>query len=529
MLADALLDADSRVSAYRASSRVAISKAIGGGLYAGGLDPSGNGGVFDFRKMGALTNQYKAAMTGIPYTAIRPAAVKIAGQPVHIGYKEKPGDGGEKSPPLRTKRLEIERRKAGGVLLSKNLRLCEKSPMFVKQHANNVVVLDSHPFLDAIEEPNEYMTQWALMWCSVFSIYATGHCVWVLDDTNDRLRIYYVPTTWANPIHKPGRPYAAWKIKPLGSSEDVPETPAENVVHFMLPDPANPMLAHSPMMAHARAINTDDQLQISQYSSMKNGIRPGVILKAGTLPPPPGSSQPPMRPHLTPEQRKQLISAIQLAYRGVERHGEPVIVDGMIEDIVPFTRSPQEMDYPEGAKLTESRIMKGIGTNPIVAGEIEGANRASAYVAHDGFYEINVNPLAAYMSQVITRRIGPFYRSGTRQIVAWIEEAKAFDKDLADGRMKTATSAGAITRGELRRWAATGEIDLPERDDDDELLKPPPAPGKQGQEPGQNQEPNQNQGGGKRGEGKDDGGKKRKPQQNDNGGDGGDEGEAGEG
>jgi len=106
-----------------------------------------------------------------------------------------------------------------------------------------------------------------------------------------------------------------------------------------------------------------------------------------------------------------------------------------------------------------------------VAGEIEGANRASAFVAHNGFYEINVNPLISMMSQVLTRRIGPLYSSDSQQVVAWIEEAKAYDKELADRRMQSLLRSGVVTRGEARRWAVTGEVSLPPRDDDDELIK----------------------------------------------------------
>lgn len=468
MLADALLEAKSRIDGYRASVRSVYSKAPGMDVYGSAVG-SDFGGMLEYRKAGALTNQYKAAMTGIPYTAIRPAAIKIAGQSVRVGYRRHP-ESAENEPPMRTKMREIARKKSGRVLLAKQMKMSQVAPPWIKRMQDDVEVLPTHPFMQAIEDPNEMMTQWALMWCTVFSIYATGQAVWLIDEVRGRLKLWYIPTTWAQPVHKP-TPYAAWEIKPVNGDRQPVPVPARNIVHFMMPDPANPMLPHAPLMAHSRVINTDDQIQQSQYQSMKNGIRPGVILRAGRLPPPPGSTGGPMRPILTPEQRKQLISAIQLAYRGVERHGEPIIVDGMIEDVEPWTRSPQEMDYSEGAKLTEGRIMKGFATNPIVAGEIEGANRASSFVAHDGFYAINVNPLINYMSQVITRRIGPLYSTDRNQVVAWIEEAKAYDKDLADGRMRSVLTIGAVTRGEARRWVATGDIDLPEREDDDELLK----------------------------------------------------------
>ena len=58
--------------------------------------------------------------------------------------------------------------------------------------------------------------------------------------------------------------------------------------------------------------------------------------------------------------------------------------------------------------------------------------------------------------------------------------------------MQSLLRSGVVTRGEARRWAVTGEVSLPPRDDDDELIKVPrpssESPPSEGDESAENKE-----------------------------------------
>lgn len=432
----------------RENAQRAIVKAKGGALYGGGDGGSAPPPFEADKTLLSHEKQYAAAGTGWNYTAIRPVAVKCAEQAIKVGVQRAGKKRRESDTPSKMwKRF---------------------APLHVKTISENVDVQHVHPLIDLIEDPNPYMVQWALKYCTAFSLEATGKAYWWVDSGSDeKLNLWYVPASWVTAIHGKGRPYIGWKIKPIGQSEGW-TVPFENLIYFCYPDAANPANAFSPLQSQSRAVNTDDKIQAAQYSAMENGIHPSVVLKAGRLENPIAGNEN-MMPVLTKEQRAQLINTIQLAYRGVVHHGDPVILDGMIEDMYPFSRTPAEMGFMEGSKLTKERIMLGIGTNSIVAGQVENANRASSYVAHEGFYKVKVNPLLTLMSQTVTKYLAPRFSRGER-LYAWFEEAQPWDADLQLSQMEFLAANYWLTGNEGRE-----AFGLEPLDGLDKLPEPPPV------------------------------------------------------
>lgn len=440
------------------------------------------------------TRQYNA-YRGLQYTSIKAIATKIAGQPISVGRKSTHAAGAlmrgllPKCGPelfLKGMRTRIAGFEGGAMGRAVQTKDYETAPDFVRKDfdESSYEILEKHPIIDDFAYPNNYMTKWQLFYCTVASIQLTGRAYWWIiprEDGVGRFSYYYIPANWVEPVHEP-TPFAAWKIQPPSMSTPMPPVPRDEIVYFALPDPANPLNAYSPTQALNRPINTDEQIQDAQYMSMKNVMNPKVVLTAGRLPDMNGRQNGP-RPVLTPEQRTDLIEAIKMAHMGVSNYGEPVIIDGLIESVSPYMSNPADLDFPNGSKLTKSRIEQGYGVNPIVTGEIQGANRASAYVAHAGFNEMVVNPLETLMSEVMTRDIGSRYRGPQQATALWIQKSVAYDPDLVISRVQMALPA--MTKGELRRFAATGKLDLPPRpDDDDPAVPPPPNPMEVGTKPG---------------------------------------------
>lgn len=388
--------------------------------------------------------QYNA-FKDIPYTAIRPIAVKIAGQVIHAGLSGRE----EFSEGIVTKRRRLRRKRFDSA---------------------DIEPKEDHEVLDLIMEPNEYMTRWALLYCTVASICLTGRSYWWATRTGGKMELWYLPTHWVRPVHEESGPFAKFRVQPPGVTAGW-DVPAKEIAYFPYPDPSNPLLSFSSLQAQARVVNTDDKIQEAQHASMSNVINPKVVLHAGRLEDIPGATGTQPRILLTPEQRKDLIEAIKLAYRGPSNFGEPIIVDGLIDQVTPFMQSPSELDFSQSSATTEQRIMRGFGVNPIVAGQIEGANRASAAVAHEGFYALVVNPLIELISEVLTVTFRRYFEPN---LAVWIEPATVDDQDLTLRRVQLVAQNNAITIGELRRYAETGELNLPERDDDDQLINQPP-------------------------------------------------------
>jgi phage portal protein BeeE len=119
----------------------------------------------------------------------------------------------------------------------------------------------------------------------------------------------------------------------------------------------------------------------------------------------------------------------------------------MIEGIDTLSTSPQEMDFLNSGQQTTSRILQAYGVNPIVVGEIVGANRAQAAVAEAAFVSCCVNPLLELMSQTLTRWVVPLFGEG---LMAWFTPAVANDAELQLKRYDAGLKHGAVTINEFR-------------------------------------------------------------------------------
>lgn len=420
----------------------------------------------------AKNKQYYAASRGIPFTAIRPIAIKAAEQHMRIGTQNVT-EATKRSARLRHKAYEPG---INGLFLHekdrRHAKILSSAPETIKIRKDDVQVIDEDRFLDAIDDPNPYLTRWAMMYCTIFSLEAVGEAVWILDKNGEDFDIWYMPRHWVTPVHdkENGMAFTGWQLNPPGSVQDTNSKPipADLVCHFFYPHPGNPLASHSAIQAQSHAVNTDEEMQRSQLNMTKNIQRPSMLITMGEIDGANGKEQ----MELTPDQREDVIQSVRRMYAGAMQFGDPFILDAVVADVKPYMPALTDLDYKEGSKLTKSRIMEGVGTNPIAAGQVEGANRASAYVAHDTLFNLKVNPALELVGQTLSKKISKMRESRT---LVWFDKARAKDPDLMNRRFAGAAKyAELLTKGEVRNYLATGEFEAEERDDDDELASTQP-------------------------------------------------------
>ena len=256
--------------------------------------------------------------------------------------------------------------------------------------------------------------------------------------------IWPLPSSWV----EAGDPLrGSWKVRTrFGETFEVP---SDEMALFSLPDPADPFGSVSPLQTQSPAVATDESIQTAQFRSFKNGLFPGLMIRAGTLPGMmPGQTG--ERPHLGPEQRRELVQSIRAVCEGAANYGEPLILDAMIEGVERLTDKPAEMDFLDSGKAVKSRIMQAYGVNPLVVGEIEGANRAQAVVAEEVFVSGAVNPLLEMIGQAMSRWVCPRFARPTERLVCWIDPAKAHDAELSLKQWEAGLRSGAVGKGEYR-------------------------------------------------------------------------------
>jgi len=393
--------ADSQRSYY-------LAKASASSRVADTLMARGPSGITTHRPdLAQATEQYRH-FTGWAYASIRPIAQRIAGQPIHVGRK----------------RRSMRGAKAATV----------------------VEPFDSHPLLDLLADPNELMVAWSVMYTTVASLELTGRQLWWLPDAK---QIFPIPTSWITAFQGTTR-FASFAIRPPGHAGDPWLLPAEECCYFSYPHPGDPHGAISPLMAAASAVNTDEAICVSQASAFRRGIHPTHAVIVGKGP----DKQ---RPTLTGAQQRQIIDAIRKRYSDVHNSGEPLILDGLIEDVKRLSSTPSEMNWLESSQLTKSRITQIFGTNPIIMGELEGANRASATAADQHFCAFTVNPKIELMSQCLTEWLRPMF--GGDDLVVWIEPAVSDDDEMSLKRMDLCAKYGALTTNELREFCGLPPAD----------------------------------------------------------------------
>jgi phage portal protein BeeE len=357
---------------------------------------------------------------GWPFACVHAVASRIAGQAVNIGAVSK-------AKPMRGTRAATP---AG------------------------VEAIDSHPLLDLLSDPNDLQIAWSLWYFTAASLELTGRCLWYVPAT-EPVRIYPLPTSWLTGFEGTTR-FEAFKVRPPGMAQEQ-TIDADEAVYFSYPSPADPHAAASPLQAAAAAVTADDAIAASQVAAFERGIFPHHAIIIGKKVGPDGNSLD-ARPRLNDAQRRQLINTIREYHRGASKSGEPLILDGLIEDVKRMSNAPSEMDWMESGKATKARIMQTFGVNPIILGEVEGANRASSFAAEEHLAS-TINPKLRLIGGTLTEWLAPRFASDGQKLVVWFDPYQPRDAEMELKRMDLLGRHGAATVNDLRTWGGLPPVD----------------------------------------------------------------------
>lgn len=320
------------------------------------------------------------------------------------------------------------------------------TPTRGKAFLDSLEPLESHGLLDSIHEPNPVMVGWQLIFTTVASLELAGESYWWFPEPRggERQQIWALPPSWIEPANLMRD---SFKIKPYFNAESV-EVDASRIAYFSLPDPSDPFRAHSPLVSQAAAISADESLQRSQAEMFANGLFPRLAFIAGDATDLDDNKR---RPLLDDDQRNVIFDALRKMMQGPARYGQAIILDALIRDVKKISNTAEEMDFESSGKMTKSRILQAYGVNPIILGEIEGANRASAAVADKSFCRNVVNPLMELMSQVLTRWACPIFARNGERLIAWFDPARPDDEEMTLQEWQAAGQLGYVTANEYRQ------------------------------------------------------------------------------
>jgi len=376
------------------------------------------------------TEQYRH-FRGRVYAAVRVITQRIAGQPIFVARVVEAGRA----------------RRSAKSLLEAGLLRPNDLPQSVKQiGADRLDILEDHPLLQAIDDPNELMVRATLFGMTIPSWLVTGRAFWLLTERGDRREITPLPTTWVSPRHKDGRLRAEWEVRPPGRLDPPLVVPGELMAHFYFADPSNPLGCLSPLSMQARSVLADESIQTAQQVAFRNSVNPHVALIAGDAALSDGKRQ----VKLTSAQRRQLTTWMKQEYQGVQKFGLPIVLDALIRDVKILSHKPSEMAFMDSSALTKADIYEGFGVNPISAGQVEGANRASSAVADHHLCSNTVNPMIETMSQVMTKWVAPRFARPNEKLRVWIAPCEPHDPELTLRKWEFAARQFCVDQNEVR-------------------------------------------------------------------------------
>ncbi|MHC4406716.1 MAG: phage portal protein, partial [Planctomycetota bacterium] len=434
----ALEEATQFSSSCRARFRSPADPGALAGLAGGGIALGGNAALAGVIGGDDRSAEQLQRFRGLVYAAVRPKALVIAGLRWRVGFEVQGKRG----------RRAIE---------------AERLPTHLKAIAGELELYESHPLLDVLASPNELMTSWHLNYITAASLDLTGWTYWWIvpakrtREGKESAAIWPIPPSWISPVHEENKPRTAWKISPGGSGAPI-EVPAEQVVVFYTPDPANPLGAVGSLQATAKSVIADEQMLAANEAAFRNGIWSGLALIVGDITDEDEAAK--GRPLLEGYQREQLKSAVVQHYASVVRAHEPLLLDALIQDVKQITNKPAEMDFLESSQFTYGRVTQGFGTNPFIMGSTENGNRAQSIVARQHMADFAVNPIVEMFGQTFTNHVHRTLSRRGERVHVWLEPYVPDDVEERRKDIALLLKEKAMDRQEARTLFPSLGLDL---------------------------------------------------------------------
>jgi phage portal protein BeeE len=198
----------------------------------------------------------------------------------------------------------------------------------------------------------------------------------------------------------------------------------EEILHVMLCNPTNPYWGLSPLKAASRDVDTHTLAVDWNRSSFENRTVGSVVFTyTGEAP-------------LTDDEYEALRQ--QIKEQHTEKPYAPWVSGGDFK-VQDLSRTPVEMDFVEGLKLTREHVLSAFGMPPVVAGFFENATLANAAQSRLLFWEDYLIPQwlerlkSAFHAQLVPHFGDPdkltvgYSLSGVPALVpAMVERGKAF-------------------------------------------------------------------------------------------------------
>jgi HK97 family phage portal protein len=296
----------------------------------------------------------------------------------------------------------------------------------------------NHPLEKLLRQPNQHMGRAFLWQYSTWWLKLDGNFYWfvLVDDDGQPVELWPLPSFAVRPVFGDGERiidhYEYW----IGGT--VYRIPTEYIVHVKRPNPFNPFIGLSELVA--AMLPADSDTSMARWNAAffgKQNTMPSAIINL--------SSGDPQTP-INPADRERLEADLIDDYAAYERRTFVTTANSITAELLGW--NPQEMDFLAGREFTKSEIFTIYGVHLGVVDP--NAIEANAKVGEQRFKETVWALLGLIAEQLTVELVEPFYAwwVGAPELEAGFEDIRPLDRELALRERESAK--GVLTIQEIR-------------------------------------------------------------------------------
>lgn len=246
-----------------------------------------------------------------------------------------------------------------------------------------------HPLTLLLNDPNDAMDGSDLVQRAVQHLLLSGNTVLskVRDSTGVVAELWPLPPHLIKPVVSRSTFISSYRYESGGERVDVAP---DDVIHVQMPNPGNPWWGIGPYQAGRSAIETDaSAVQWNKVALQNRAVSDGALIYDQAL------------------SRDKWLEArwrVRQQHMGAGNARMPWVLSGGVRWQA-MDRSPVEMDFTEGRRMSREEICALFGVPPVLVGVLDRATYSNFETAREVFWEQTVSPLAWAVCNAFTRAL----------------------------------------------------------------------------------------------------------------------------
>ena len=257
----------------------------------------------------------------------------------------------------------------------------------------------SHPFLDLIHRPNGTMTRMMLWYETMIRMELAGMCCWYMPKGKLGIpgEIWPLPLTKTAKIQAKVSTRAELEYWHYQDGQVNQKFDPKEILFFHYPNPGNPWMGFSPLMAQTYPYDIDLFMMQQQRALYERGATPGIHLHTDQ--------------NLGPDQVKDIKEYLDSNYAGATKAGFPIIThSGLKLERAGFT--PKEALLKDVAEWAREKLVTSYDLSDGKLGLVKDANRANMEALDVSFVRECMKPKTMLMEEAIETFLLPVYDQG---------------------------------------------------------------------------------------------------------------------